>query len=361
MVARGVAHKISIEEMSSYDGPFYYISRHDVLKPESKSTPCHIVFNSSANFHGHVLNEYYAKGPDMLNNLLGVLMRFREERVAFVGDISKMFHSIEIPLIDQMTHRFLWRDLDTSKEPDTYVMTAVNMGDRPSATIAIVALRKTAEMSMAEFPKASKSVLSNSYMDDIPDSAESFKEAERVIKDIDNVLGNCGFKTKEWIMSGSTNKVSEQMTDDQRTVQLLTNTEVSDNNSEKVLGVKWDPKQDVILYDAELNFLNGKKEHSKQPAKHVSKIPAYIPLNLTKRQILSQVNGIYDPLGLISPFKVKAKIMLRKLWAQDRKFDWDEPIPATFRQEWIKFFKEFAQLKLITFERSTNTTDNTQA
>ena len=80
-------------------------------------------------------------------------------------------------------------------------------------------------------------------MDDIPDSAGSFKEAERVIKDIDNVLGNCGFKTKEWIMSGFTNKVSEQMTDDQRTVQLLTNTEPSDDNLEKVLGMKWDPKQ----------------------------------------------------------------------------------------------------------------------
>ena len=131
MVARGVARKISTEEMSSYDRPFYYISHHAVLKPESKSTPCRIVFNSGANFHGHVLNEYFAKGPDMLNNLLGVLMRFREERVAFVGDISKMFHSIEIPRIDQKTHRFLWRDLDTSKEPDTYVMTAVNMGDRP--------------------------------------------------------------------------------------------------------------------------------------------------------------------------------------------------------------------------------------
>ena len=145
-----------------------------------------------------------------LNNLLGVLMRFREGRVAFVGDMSRMFHSIEIALIDQMTHQLLWRDLETSKEPDTYVMTAMNMGDRPSATIAIVASRKTAEMSMAEFPKASKSILSNSYIYDIPDSAGSFKEAERVIKDIDNdVLGNCGFKTKEWIMSSSTNKVSE--------------------------------------------------------------------------------------------------------------------------------------------------------
>ena len=36
MVARGVAHKISKEEMSSYDGPFYYISHHAVLKPSQK-------------------------------------------------------------------------------------------------------------------------------------------------------------------------------------------------------------------------------------------------------------------------------------------------------------------------------------
>ena len=49
--------------------------------------------------------------------------------------------------------------------------------------------------------------------------------------------------------------------------------------------------------------------------------------------------------------------MLRKLWVQDRKFDWDEPIPETVRQEWIKFFKEFAQLKYITFEVSTKPSD----
>ena len=109
-------------------------------------------------------------------------------------------------------------------------------------------------------------------------------------------------------MSGYLNKVSEQMTDDQRTVQLLTNTEVSDDNSEKLLGMKWDPKQDVTLYDAGLNFLNGKIENSKPPAKHVSKIPAYIPLNLTKRQILSQGNGIYDPLGLISLLQSRPRL-----------------------------------------------------
>ena len=54
----------------------------------------------------------------MLNNLLAVLLRFKEESLAFIGDISKMFHSIETVEADQMTHRLLWRDLDMKREPD---------------------------------------------------------------------------------------------------------------------------------------------------------------------------------------------------------------------------------------------------
>ena len=80
----------------------------------------------------------------MLNDILGILLRFREKEVAFVGDISKMFHSIDIPLKDQMTHLFLWRNLDQSKEVKTYAMTKVNMGDRPSSAIAQTVLQKTA-------------------------------------------------------------------------------------------------------------------------------------------------------------------------------------------------------------------------
>ena len=67
MIFRGVARKVNPKELPEYNGPIHYIAHHAVLKPESKSTPCRIVFKSSANFHGHVLNEYYAKGPDIMN------------------------------------------------------------------------------------------------------------------------------------------------------------------------------------------------------------------------------------------------------------------------------------------------------
>ena len=83
--------------------------------------PVRIVFNSSAAFQGHKLNEYWMKGPDLLNDLFGVPLRFRENQVAFIGDISKMYHRIRIPEMDQHVHRFLWRNLQTHCEPDIYV------------------------------------------------------------------------------------------------------------------------------------------------------------------------------------------------------------------------------------------------
>ena len=124
--------KLDKEEVQSYKGPVHYIPHHAVVRPEKKSTPIRIVFNSSSIFQGHQLNDYWLKGPDLLNNLFGVVLRFREKEVALVGDISKMYHRVLISPHDQHIHRFLWRNLDTSREPDVYVKTVLTFGDKPA-------------------------------------------------------------------------------------------------------------------------------------------------------------------------------------------------------------------------------------
>ena len=82
------ACKLSDVEIKDYKGPVHYVSHHEVLRPEKKSTPVRIVFNSPANFKGHCLNDYWMKGPDLLNSLFGVILLFRENAVVISGDIS---------------------------------------------------------------------------------------------------------------------------------------------------------------------------------------------------------------------------------------------------------------------------------
>ena len=40
MVEGGVVQKIMQVEIDSYKGPVFYLSYHEILKPDSESTPC---------------------------------------------------------------------------------------------------------------------------------------------------------------------------------------------------------------------------------------------------------------------------------------------------------------------------------
>ena len=245
MLDRRAARMVSEEELVEYSGPKFYISHHDVLKPESQSTAMRIVFNSSARVNRISLNECLAKGPSLLNNMLGILLRFRQERFAFIGDISKMFHSISIPLEDQMMHLFLWRNLQPELKPITYAMTAVNMGDRPASAIAQTALRETALEAKEEFPDASNIIIRNSYMDDIPGSIETEEAGQMIMSDTTSILKKKGFTIKGWTFSGQ--KKHSESTQDQRAVQTLLN-KPTDDKIGKVLGMGWDTENDVVRF-----------------------------------------------------------------------------------------------------------------
>ena len=75
------------------------------------------------------------------------------------------------------------------------------------------------------------------------------------------------------------------------------------------------------------------------------------PQQLTKRMLLSQINSVYDLLGLAGPFTVRAKIPMRHLWGSDRKLDWDDPIPEENNENWITFIKDLQDMNQIRFMR----------
>ena len=88
---------------------------------------------------------------------------------------------IAIPEDDQHVHRFLWRNFEVNRRPDTFVNTVLTFGDRPAPTMAITAMRKTAKMNEEEKPKAAETILKNAYVDDLCDSVKNAEEAMQSI------------------------------------------------------------------------------------------------------------------------------------------------------------------------------------
>ena len=117
------------------------------------------------------------KGPDLLNNLFGVVLRFREKGVAISGDISKMYHRVLVPQQDQHVHRFVWRNFDTSRKHDVYVKTVLTFGDKPAPAMAQIALQKTAQESQTSYPQASKTLMENTYIDDVCELVDTVEDA----------------------------------------------------------------------------------------------------------------------------------------------------------------------------------------
>ena len=127
---------------------------------------------------GTSLNFCLAKGPDcFMNSLLGILLRWREVKVALVGDICKMFNSVFLKPLERHCYRFLWRDLKTDQALDVYVMTRVNMADTPAPAISTKAIYQTADMFESDSPKAANLLKRSSYVDDIIGSQPRKSEA----------------------------------------------------------------------------------------------------------------------------------------------------------------------------------------
>ena len=182
-------------------------------------------------------------------------------------------------------------------------MTAVNFGDRPSGTIAMMALQKTAEMGRKISTNAAECISKNSYMDDIIESVDLEGEMNQRMINIEKILELGGFQIKGW------NK-SSQKHEEEVSINLSA---ANESNTEKVLGMIWDPNTDKFSFKMKINFAKKSRNAHEEPDLTKDDIPWKIPAKLTKRIVLSQINSIYDPIGLLSPFTVRAKILMRKL------------------------------------------------
>ena len=261
---------------------------HPVVHPHNPGK-VRKVLNGAATFHGQSLNSALLAGPDLLQSLIHILFRFRLYSFAVSADIEGMFLQVGVIPCDRPSLRFLWRE-HPAAEVAVYEYVRHIFGSKDSPIYANYALKRTATDIQANFPDAARSVHNNFYMDDYLESSPTANEASNKAKDLVKMLALGGFKLTKFVSNVPSSPIEVDPSSDNRTTE-----EKENPTAEKfshVLGLKWNHSTDTLVVS------RGTSPNTDR--------------NVTQRVVLSLVSAVYDPIGLVAPFTIKARLVSKK-------------------------------------------------
>lgn len=300
-----------------------YLPHHAVYKKSSTTTAMRSVFNaSSPTASGYSLNDILMKGPVLQDDLFSILVRFRCWTVVFTADIAKMYRQIRIRKEDRRLQCVLWRD-SPSEPIRTYELNTVTYGTKPASYLATKCLRKLAEECDSEYPETAAILRRDFYMDDVLTGGSSVGEVKERLQELRQVLESGGFPLRKF----TSNSEAVLVDLDRELVEGALEIQ-SGELSVGVLGLRWITSDDGFAFYA--------------------RFPEQ-PKSWTKREILSEVSRIFDPLGLLSPITVTLKILLQSLWAN--QLDWDESLNGDIVERYLEMRNKLSELSSIHIPR----------
>ena len=294
VIQEGFAEKVPSEDLCRADGKVWYIPHHGVYHSK-KPEKIRVVFDCSAQFQGMSLNSELLQGPDLTNNLVGILLRFRQDPVAVMGDVQSMFHQVRVPVEDRDFLRFLWwPGGNLAKGLEEYRMTVHLFGAVSSPSCVNFAMRRNGEDHQHEFsPEVVSTILKNFYVDDCLKSLPSSHESIKHVCDLRNLMNNGGFNLTKWVSNDRLVLESVPVEDRAKGTKELDLT-CDALPGGRALGVSWFVEADQFGFKVVIKD---------RPC--------------TRRGILSAVNSLYDPLGMAAPFILSAKLLVQDLRPKD--------------------------------------------
>lgn len=314
----------------------WYLPMFAVKNP-NKPGKIRFVFDAAAKFHGVCLNDVLLKGPDLLKNLLGILFRFREEKVAITSDITDMFPSVKIRLEDQYAQLIFYR-MKPDEPVRVFRVVSMTQGTICAPSLAQFVKNSNAEQYEENYPEAVKCIKDAHYMDDVLDSLPSEELAIEVAKDVQMIHANAGFKLKRWI-SNST-RVMQQLNSEEVPEEL--SLQLNSDTSERILGMYWNIKSDTFTF--KLNFARIDPD-----IVNLRRIP-------TKREVLKTYMSVFDPMGLLTPIVLNTKTLLQRIWREG--YDWDQKVSQEIFEKWSNCMHEMKKAENVKIPRLYGIYDN---
>jgi len=313
----GILEKIPASEVVESDHKF--IPHRPVIKNDSLTTKLRIVLNCSMKIgNAPSINEAAYPGVDLVNNLFQLLLKTRADNFLVLSDIRSAFLMIKLKTVsDKNKFTIVWKDKNDKLV--FYRYTSIVFGYISSPFI----LQCVMQHHLTKFPndECFSVIKQGMYVDNLFYTGNDETHLLSLYKEATARMMEGGFDLRCW--SSNCPRLNGVFAEDGKASPADTSPQV-----DKLLGYRYFPAKDQISVT---NFDTNDKD------------------NVTKRTILSYISKIFDPLGLVLPVIVKAKVLMRELW--QLKLNWDEPVPNDLLITWRKIKLDLDQLPNLMFDR----------
>ncbi|XP_058840273.1 uncharacterized protein LOC131695773 [Topomyia yanbarensis] len=295
----------------------FYLPHHPVIKEASTTTKVRVVFDGSAKTStGFSLNDALCVGPVVQDELLTTILRFRTHPIALVGDIVKMYRQVLVHPDDVPLQRIFWR-FSSDMPVQTFDLLTVTYGLAPSSFLATRTLLQLADDEGRSYSIGSRALRKGFYVDDFIGGEQTVERVIRLRIELSELLEKGGFVLRKW----TSNRLEVLHGLDADKIGTQSPLEFTPHETVKALGIIWEPEGDFLRFDSQV-------QHDGKPP--------------TKRSILSSIAKLFDPIGLIAPVVVRAKIIMQQLWLLP--VEWDDPVPETVRNNWENYHDELPKI-----------------
>lgn len=312
-ILRGIIEPIPVDEIDS-SRPVRFLPHHPVVTGDGKKK-VRIVFDASAkDDKGISLNDVMETGKNINPESVEILLRFRMKQFVLICDIKSAFLQIGLQDQDKDMTRFLWLSNGNDLESDIipYRMKRMPFGVTASPYILAFVLRYHFKQFCGNQHELYQLLSTNFYVDDFVVSLDSEHQCVEMAKTITSILADMKSELSKWKSNSQLVRKEYCENDDE-------------NNS--VLGLSWTISDDAIKIKKIL----------------LNEVPN------TKRKLLQAVASIHDPLGIISPFLMIGKLLLRETWT--KKLSWDEEFSEAMETKVMTWWKEVEHLDTLCFPR----------
>ena len=270
----------------------YYMPFRGIVKTDSKTTSCRIVMvaSSKPSASDISLNQALYQGPNLTLDLAICLLKFMLGAFGVVSDIEKAFLRILIAQPDRDALRFFWFDnlLDFNSNLVVYRFKAVIFGGVCSPfQLAAVLNKHISEQCKCTYVR--DALLQGTYVDNVLHASNSEDKIFNFFDISRDLFSKANFNLRKW--SSNSQKLM---------VKAKESLVADESRIIKVLGLFWNLDTDRYLYNTNFEW-NG---------------------IFSKRSVLQFTNRVFDPLGLLSPFSIRKRLFMQKLW--EKKLQWNE-------------------------------------